>query len=153
MIADDDRSEVDAPAKKYDRRRRAPSSASLPAAAEADPSRVAYGPYRLLVTEVTDPLSNVVEAVPDYRVLAPWKLTDANGNVSEVRFNALGRARLLAVMGKPGGGEGDTREDPTAERGQGSPPGLCEQGAIVKDSDARSHFENSRPDPERMGHD
>ncbi|CAN98730.1 Rhs family protein [Sorangium cellulosum So ce56] len=77
-------------------------------------SQVAYDPYCLLVTAVTDPLSNVVEAVPDYRVLAPLKLTDANGNVSEVRFDALGRVTLLAVMGKPGAGEGDTPADPTA---------------------------------------
>ncbi|XYH99958.1 SpvB/TcaC N-terminal domain-containing protein [Sorangium sp. So ce1128] len=76
-------------------------------------SQVVYDPYRLLVTQVTDPLNNVVEAVPDYRVLAPLKLTDANGNVSEVRFDALGRVTLLAVMGKPGAGEGDTPEDPT----------------------------------------
>ncbi|AUX35897.1 MULTISPECIES: SpvB/TcaC N-terminal domain-containing protein [Sorangium] len=77
-------------------------------------SQVVYDdPYRLLVTQVTDPLSNVVDAVPDYRVLAPRKLTDANGNVSEVRFDALGRVTLLAVMGKPGAGEGDTPEDPT----------------------------------------
>ncbi|XXT35724.1 toxin TcdB middle/C-terminal domain-containing protein [Sorangium sp. So ce448] len=77
-------------------------------------SQVAYDPYCLLVTEVTDPLSNVVEAVPDYRVLAPRQLTDANDNVSAVRFDALGRVTLLAVMGKPGAGEGDTLDDPTA---------------------------------------
>ncbi|XYH99955.1 RHS repeat-associated core domain-containing protein [Sorangium sp. So ce1128] len=77
-------------------------------------SQVVYDAYRLLVTQVTDPLSNVVEAVPDYRVLAPRQLTDANGNVSEVRFDALGRVTAMAVMGKPGGGEGDTLDDPTA---------------------------------------
>ncbi|MGK4001470.1 hypothetical protein WMF31_02515 [Sorangium sp. So ce1036] len=48
-----------------------------------------------------------MEAVPDYRVLGPWQLTDANGNVSEVRFDALGRVTAMAVMGKPGAGEGD----------------------------------------------
>ncbi|WP_438021585.1 toxin TcdB middle/C-terminal domain-containing protein [Sorangium sp. So ce315] len=77
-------------------------------------SQVVYDAYRLLVTQMTDPLSNVVEVVPDYRVLAPWKLTDANGNVSEVSFDALGRVTALAVMGKPGGGEGDSLGDPTA---------------------------------------
>ncbi|WP_437793355.1 toxin TcdB middle/C-terminal domain-containing protein [Sorangium sp. So ce693] len=77
-------------------------------------SQVAYDPYCLLVTAVTDPLSNVVEAVPDYRVLAPRQLTDANGNVSEVRFDALGRVTAMALMGKPGAGEGDTLDDPTA---------------------------------------
>ncbi|AUX35470.1 MULTISPECIES: SpvB/TcaC N-terminal domain-containing protein [Sorangium] len=77
-------------------------------------SQVVYDAYRLLVTQVTDPLSNAVIAVPDYRVLTPRQLTDANGNVSEVRFDALGRVTLLAVMGKPGAGEGDTLEDPTA---------------------------------------
>ncbi|WP_437589011.1 SpvB/TcaC N-terminal domain-containing protein [Sorangium sp. So ce1000] len=77
-------------------------------------SQVAYDPYRLLVTAVTDPLSNVVEAVPDYRVLAPRQLTDANRNVSEVRFDALGRVTAMALMGKAGAGEGDTLDDPTA---------------------------------------
>ncbi|WP_437912411.1 toxin TcdB middle/N-terminal domain-containing protein [Sorangium sp. So ce302] len=77
-------------------------------------SQVAYDPYCLFVTAVTDPLSNVVEAVPDYRVLAPWQLTDANRNVSEVRFDALGRVTAMALMGKAGAGEGDTLDDPTA---------------------------------------
>ncbi|WP_437597398.1 SpvB/TcaC N-terminal domain-containing protein [Sorangium sp. So ce590] len=76
-------------------------------------SQVVYDAHCLLVTEMTDPLNNVVEAVPDYRVLAPARLTDANGNESEVRFDALGRVTLLAVMGKPGAGEGDTPNDPT----------------------------------------
>ncbi|WP_437913154.1 SpvB/TcaC N-terminal domain-containing protein [Sorangium sp. So ce302] len=102
-----------------------PSGRAVPSAAHfylpttfVDPfgnaSQVVYDAYRLLVTQVTDPLSNVVEAVPDYRVLAPRQLTDANGNVSEVRFDALGRVTLLAVMGKPGAGQGDTPADPTA---------------------------------------
>ncbi|WP_437895738.1 hypothetical protein [Sorangium sp. So ce124] len=77
-------------------------------------SQVAYDPYCLLVTAVTDPLSNVVEAVPDYRVLAPRQFTDANRNVSEVRFDALGRVTAMALMGKAGAGEGDTLDDPTA---------------------------------------
>ncbi|HTN87933.1 MAG TPA: SpvB/TcaC N-terminal domain-containing protein [Sorangium sp.] len=77
-------------------------------------SQVVYDTHCLLVTQVTDPLSNALFAVPDYRVLAPSRLTDANNNVSEARFDALGRVTLLAVMGKPGGGEGDTLEDPTA---------------------------------------
>ncbi|WP_437710025.1 SpvB/TcaC N-terminal domain-containing protein [Sorangium sp. So ce448] len=77
-------------------------------------SQVTYDPYCLLVTAVTDPLSNLVEAVPEYRVLAPRQLTDANRNMSEVRFDALGRVTLVAVMGKPGAGEGDTPADPTA---------------------------------------
>ncbi|WP_437776712.1 SpvB/TcaC N-terminal domain-containing protein [Sorangium sp. So ce1097] len=77
-------------------------------------SQVVYDAHCLLVTQVTDPLSNVVIAVPDYRVLAPRQLTDANGNVSEVSFDALGRVTALAVMGKPGGGEGDPLGDPTA---------------------------------------
>ncbi|WP_437793358.1 SpvB/TcaC N-terminal domain-containing protein [Sorangium sp. So ce693] len=77
-------------------------------------SQVAYDPYCLLVTAVTDPLSNLVEAVPDYRVLAPRQLTDANRNVSEVRFDALGRVTAMALMGKAGAGEGDTLDDPTA---------------------------------------
>ncbi|XXY21866.1 SpvB/TcaC N-terminal domain-containing protein [Sorangium sp. So ce216] len=77
-------------------------------------SQVAYDAHGLLVTQVTDPLSNVVFAVPDYRVLAPTRITEFNGNVSEVRVDALGRVTALALGGKPGGGEGDTLDDPTA---------------------------------------
>jgi len=43
----------------------------------------------------------------DYRVLAPWKLTDANGNRSAVAFDALGLVVATAAMGKPDEGVGD----------------------------------------------
>jgi RHS repeat-associated protein len=46
-------------------------------------------------------------------VLASAQVTDPNGNVSAVRFDALGRVVAMALMGKPGAGEGDTLDDPT----------------------------------------
>src|SRR5262249_7768434 len=36
----------------------------------------------------------------DYRVLSPFELQDANGNLTEVRFDALGQVIALALKGK-----------------------------------------------------
>ncbi|TNH27810.1 hypothetical protein FHG89_17035 [Micromonospora orduensis] len=63
---------------------------------------VRYDPYRLLSVEVIDPLGNDVAAVNDYRVLAPRQLTDPNGAVSEVAFDALGQVAVAARRGRPG---------------------------------------------------
>jgi RHS repeat-associated protein len=46
--------------------------------------------YNLLLTETRDPLDNIVSSQNDYRVLQPVHVTDPNGTVSEVRFDALG---------------------------------------------------------------
>ncbi|WP_199868646.1 MULTISPECIES: SpvB/TcaC N-terminal domain-containing protein [Streptomyces] len=65
----------------------------------------------LLAIEVRDPLGNrtTVEA-NDYRVLQPRRVADANGNRTEVAFDALGMVTGTAVMGKaaPAPAEGDT---------------------------------------------
>ena len=77
-------------------------------------SSISYDAYNLLVTETTDPLGNHVRANNDYRVLQPAQITDPNGNRSAVRFDELGMLTVTALMGKPGAGEGDTLDDPTA---------------------------------------
>lgn len=64
---------------------------------------VAYDFYQLLPTAVTssvrDALTLTVAAEIDYQVLSPWRLTDANGNVSEVLFDPLGKVIVSTVYG------------------------------------------------------
>jgi RHS repeat-associated protein len=80
-------------------------------------SHVVLDAYALLPVEAhasDDPdLDNVVSSTPDYRVLQPGLVTDPNGNQTAVAFDPLGMVVATAVMGKPGGGEGDTLADPT----------------------------------------
>lgn len=49
-----------------------------------------YDAYALELIAVTDAAGNRAEAVIDYHVVAPRRITDPNGNVSEVRYDALG---------------------------------------------------------------
>jgi RHS repeat-associated protein len=61
----------------------------------------------LLIAEVADAASNHtrVDAF-DLRTLAPVRTIDPNGNIAEVRLDALGRVKASALLGK--GNEGDT---------------------------------------------
>jgi RHS repeat-associated protein len=77
-------------------------------------------PYDLLPVETEDALGNRVSAgerdasgnlvAPgnDYRVLQPVLVTDPNGNRSAVAIDALGLVVGTALMGKAGGGAGDS---------------------------------------------
>ncbi|MFJ2256991.1 SpvB/TcaC N-terminal domain-containing protein [Streptomyces sp. NPDC087844] len=56
---------------------------------------------------------NTVELTNDYRVLAPFRLADPNGNRAEVEYDTLGLVVRTALLGKEGAGEGDTLADPT----------------------------------------
>jgi RHS repeat-associated protein len=88
--------------------------------------------YDLLVLAVRDAAGNVTSAGErepepggtgervvtngyDYRVLQPRLVCDANGNLTEVSYDALGRVTATAVRGAPGpdgsGGTGDTLDD------------------------------------------
>ncbi|MFT3771558.1 MAG: SpvB/TcaC N-terminal domain-containing protein [Minicystis sp.] len=69
--------------------------------------------YHLFVTTVTDPLENTVSAAYDLRVLAPYEITEPNGNRAQVRFDELGMVVATAVMGKAEDSDGDTLDDPT----------------------------------------
>ncbi|HWW76307.1 MAG TPA: toxin TcdB middle/C-terminal domain-containing protein, partial [Pyrinomonadaceae bacterium] len=69
-------------------------------------SRVAWDAHDLLLAESIDAAGNVTAAVNDYRVLLPSRVTDPNGNHSDVAFDCLGRVAGKAVGGKAG--EGDT---------------------------------------------
>jgi hypothetical protein len=57
-------------------------------------------PHDLLIIRTTDAVTNIAQAVNDYRVLAPALLTDPNGNRSAASFDALGLVAGTAVMGK-----------------------------------------------------
>ncbi|MFT3772892.1 MAG: SpvB/TcaC N-terminal domain-containing protein [Minicystis sp.] len=69
--------------------------------------------YHLFVTQVTDPLDNHVFAAYDRRVLAPYEITEPNGNRTQARFDELGMVVATAAMGKDGDSDGDTLDDPT----------------------------------------
>jgi RHS repeat-associated protein len=68
-------------------------------------------PYRLHITEVEQAATGLVtRAEYDYLAGAPRKLTDANGNVTELGFDELGMVVAKAERGK---GEGDELAAPT----------------------------------------
>jgi RHS repeat-associated protein len=78
---------------------------------------VDYDPYDLAAIKTEDALQNIVTALHDYRVLHPYRMTDPNGNRSEVRFDALGMVVGTAVMGKDSVPvpEGDSFDDFNAD--------------------------------------
>jgi len=63
---------------------------------ETDPK----GNHNLLLTKTCDPLGNSMLARNNYRVLQPDLVTDPNGTVSEVLFDALGLVIATAVHKK-----------------------------------------------------
>jgi RHS repeat-associated protein len=88
-------------------------------------TRVAYDDHDLLPVSHTDALGNTALAQSNYRVLAPWLLTDPNLNLSGVRYDALGMVSATAALGKPlggGGYEGDYLDTSTAERAPSDDP-------------------------------
>ena len=82
--------------------------------------------YQLLPVEVTDPVGLKTQAKPNYRVLQPERITDANGNHMEFTFTPLGLLETTSVKGKAG--EGDQQRP-----------------SVVMDYDFRA-FEKSPPD-------
>lgn len=64
--------------------------------------------HDLLVVGSSDAIDNTTTVVNDYRVLRPARMTDANGNVSEVAFDLLGLVSGTGVMGKPTESIGDS---------------------------------------------
>jgi YD repeat-containing protein len=64
----------------------------------------------LLVIRTIDPLNNAIIAENDYRVLQPWRITDPNGNRTQVAFDILGMVAGTAVMGKDGEDKRDSLE-------------------------------------------
>lgn len=58
-----------------------------------------YDPHTCVVRSVTDALGNRITAQYDYRFLEPSQVTDPNGNVQEVRFDAFGRVIASSFHG------------------------------------------------------
>ncbi|MEL7161283.1 MAG: toxin TcdB middle/C-terminal domain-containing protein, partial [Bacteroidota bacterium] len=73
---------------------------------------VDYDAHHLAIISTTDALGLSQTAEMDYRTLAPWRVTDVNGNRSAVRTDARGAVVASAVMGKVDG-DGDTLDAPT----------------------------------------
>ncbi|HWU87105.1 MAG TPA: toxin TcdB middle/N-terminal domain-containing protein, partial [Kofleriaceae bacterium] len=70
--------------------------------------QVTYDAYDLMITETMDALGHRVRADADYRVMAPFRVTDMNGNRREACFDALGLVVGTAVMGKASETRGDS---------------------------------------------
>jgi len=67
-------------------------------------SSTAYDPYFLYGVESSSQLSGQIQltttAEMDYQSLLPWRVTDANQNVQEVLFDALGEVIVSSVYGQ-----------------------------------------------------
>jgi len=90
-------------------------------------TKVVYDHHDLNPVETIDAVGNTARAEIDYRVVAPRLLTDANGNRSEVAFDALGLVAGLAVMGKTSQNLGDTLH------GFDPDPSLAQTNAFLAD--------------------
>jgi RHS repeat-associated protein len=71
-------------------------------------ARTHYDAYDLLVDQNVDALGNTIAAANDYRVLQPFRITDANGNRAEVAYDVMGLVVAGAMMGKLGEDIGDS---------------------------------------------
>jgi YD repeat-containing protein len=68
---------------------------------------VRYDSAALNAEFVVDAYGNTTQTEIHPRSLQPWKSADVNGNVTAVRFDALGAPLSIAVMGKPDQPQGD----------------------------------------------
>jgi len=90
-----------------------------------NPTRVDYDHHDLLVTQITDAALNLTQAASNFRVLAPWLVTDANLNRTGVRYDPLGMIIATAAMGQlqpDGTDEGDHLDTTTTEPSAGDDP-------------------------------
>jgi hypothetical protein len=58
-----------------------------------------YDDYFLSIIETTDPLGNITKGAMDYNIVEPFRLTDANDNIAEVLYDALGVAVVSTHQG------------------------------------------------------
>jgi RHS repeat-associated protein len=59
-----------------------------------------FDQFAFLPVKTVDPLQNETSAENDYLTMGPFRLTELNGNRTEVAFDALGFVKRTAVMGK-----------------------------------------------------
>jgi RHS repeat-associated protein len=71
---------------------------------------VEFDPHFLLVTGVQDGFGSRIEGAIDYQTLAAFQIKDANDNVAEVRYDALGAAFVSGVRGRQLGADGAGHE-------------------------------------------
>ncbi|HEV2647202.1 MAG TPA: SpvB/TcaC N-terminal domain-containing protein [Acidobacteriaceae bacterium] len=71
-------------------------------------SYIDWDVYGLLPTAAKDAVGNVTAATNDYRVLAPFTITDPNSNRVAVAFDALGLVTATVTMGPNGTVVGDS---------------------------------------------
>jgi RHS repeat-associated protein len=69
---------------------------------------VGYDRHDFMPVQLRDAVGNTVASDIDYRVLAPYRMTNANRNRSQVSFDALGLVVGTAVMGKQSEHAGDS---------------------------------------------
>jgi RHS repeat-associated protein len=62
-------------------------------------TRVSYDPDRLAVVGVEDALGNLMSAGIDYHLMAPARLTDPNGTITEVLYDPLGVPVVSTMQG------------------------------------------------------
>lgn len=58
-----------------------------------------YDDYHLSIIEITDPFGNKTKGEMDYNIVEPYRLFDANDNVSEVLYDALGVPLVTTYQG------------------------------------------------------
>ncbi len=92
-------------------------------------TRSTFDAYRLAIVSVIDAVGNRRSFDYDYRVLAPFRATDVNGNRTELAFDTLAMVTGTALMGKTNEQVGDSLEDFSAD---------------VDEATVAAHFENPR---------
>ncbi|MCA0243579.1 MAG: toxin [Proteobacteria bacterium] len=115
---------------------------------------VDFDAYDLLMTQTRDALGNRVTVdANDYRTLQPRRVSDANGNQTEVAIDTLGMVVGTAVMGKPlpAPVEGDTLAGFVADLTQTELDGLFDapnphgsSAALLKDATTRIVYDLDR---------
>jgi RHS repeat-associated protein len=65
-------------------------------------TQFSYDPYLLEQVGYTDAVGNTLTAVIDYFQLAPWRITDPNGTVTEVLYDPLGVSVASTTYGRIG---------------------------------------------------
>ncbi len=92
--------------------------------------------YDLLPTQTTGPTRLTAKAGYNLRVMQPERVTDANGNVSEVRFSPSGLVTDTFVRGKP-----DTQPSDRRNAGDGQSPSVHMEYGL------RAFYDSKRADP------
>jgi len=80
--------------------------------------------HQMFVTGTRDAVGNTTQAQINFRMCAPWLMTDPNGNRTGVRCDALERVVATAVMGKllAGADQGDHLDTTSPEAAPGDDP-------------------------------